>query len=188
MRLTKNPDINQMVFLRVIVFFFLIVFPSVGFTPSWNNSYCVFFVGYHLITTSFSYFFRGWNDAISYWSYWSMSHKQYIMYMYEHRYRFFSSYRLLEWKLHMANGGSWHTKRIGAGLLYFPIFIFLKYFYLHNLYIFINYHFQVHSMNYEVVFEILCSPRRWAFFWQVFLLIYQIGCSDTSTFWYCKCF
>ena len=26
----------------------------------------------------------------------NMSHKQYIMYMYEHRYRFFSSYRFLE--------------------------------------------------------------------------------------------
>ena len=36
--------------------------------------------------------------------------------MYEHRYRFFSSYRFLEWELHIANGGSWHTKRIGAGL------------------------------------------------------------------------
>ena len=50
----------------------------------------------------------------------NMFHKQYIMYMYEHRYRFFSSYRFLEWELHIANGGSWHTKRIGAGLLYSP--------------------------------------------------------------------
>ena len=32
--LSKNPDINQMVFPRVIVFFPLIVFPSAGFTPS----------------------------------------------------------------------------------------------------------------------------------------------------------
>ena len=31
---SKNPDINQMVFPRVIVFFPLIVFPSAGFTPS----------------------------------------------------------------------------------------------------------------------------------------------------------
>ena len=55
----------------------------------------------------------------------NMSHKQYIMYMYEHRYRFFSNYRFLEWELHIANGGSWHTKRIGAGLLYSPIWISL---------------------------------------------------------------
>ena len=34
MGLSKNPDINQMVFPRVIVFFPLIVFPSAGFTPS----------------------------------------------------------------------------------------------------------------------------------------------------------
>ena len=33
---------------------------------------------------------------------------------------FSSSYRFLEWELHIANGGSWHTKRIGAGLLYSP--------------------------------------------------------------------
>ena len=59
MGLSKNPDINQMVFPRVIVFFPLIVFPSAGFTPSWNNSYCVFFVGYHLTTTSFTSVFRG---------------------------------------------------------------------------------------------------------------------------------
>ena len=34
MGLSKNPDINQMVFPHVIDFFPLIVFPSAGFTPS----------------------------------------------------------------------------------------------------------------------------------------------------------
>ena len=32
------------------------------------------------------------------------------------RYRFVSSYRFLEWKQNMAHGGSWKTKRIGAGV------------------------------------------------------------------------
>ena len=37
--------------------------------------------------------------------------------MYEHRYRFFP----LSVFSSMANGGSWNTKRIGAGLLYSPM-------------------------------------------------------------------
>ena len=32
----------------------------------------------------------------------------------------FSSYRFFEWKLKMAHGGSWKTKRIGAGFLQTP--------------------------------------------------------------------
>ena len=34
--------------------------------------------------------------------------------------RFFSSYRFFEWKQKMAHGGSWKTKRIGAGFLQNP--------------------------------------------------------------------
>ena len=43
--------------------------------------------------------------------------------MYEHCYRFFASYRFLEWKLYIANRGSWNTKRIAAGLVQSPIWI-----------------------------------------------------------------
>ena len=35
-------------------------------------------------------------------------------------FRFFSSYRFFEWKQKMAHGGSWKTKRIGAGFLQNP--------------------------------------------------------------------
>ena len=50
----KKPDINQMVFADVIVFFPLIVFPGAGFTPSSSKSYCGFFGGCQLPTTSFT--------------------------------------------------------------------------------------------------------------------------------------
>ena len=119
MGLSKNPDINQMVFPRVIVFF-----SSYRFSKCWLHTLMKQFIlcflcgispYNHQLHICFSGKSLPAKLAAS-----NMSHKQYIMYMYEHRYRFFSSYRFLEWELHIANGGSWHTKRIGAGLLYSP--------------------------------------------------------------------
>ena len=121
MGLSKNPDINQMVFPRVIVFFLLSFFQVLASHPH-ETIHIVFSLWDITLQPPASHMFFGEKLASAKLAASNMSHKrQYIMYMYEHHYRFFSSYRFLEWELHIANGGSWHTKRIGAGLLYSPI-------------------------------------------------------------------
>ena len=200
-----------MVFLDVIVFFPLIVFPSTGFTPSSSNSYCGFFGGCQLPTTSFtSVFLENLVPAKLRFSY-AKQHVRYTQnevhiikseqcltrtifdtrsYRFHYRFvivlvhvphaanyqnigspldhikwlqhmdhspvskslekepesnrisscccfepvpetlfdiyvwaslSFFSSYLFFEWELNIANGGSWNTKRIAAGLFQSPI-------------------------------------------------------------------
>ena len=122
MGLSKNPDINQMVFPRVIVFSLLSFFQVLASHPH-ETIHIVFSLWDITLQPPASHLFFGEKLASAKLAASNMSHKQYIMYMYEHRYRYFSSYRFLEWELHIANGGSWHTKRIGAGLLYSPTWL-----------------------------------------------------------------
>ena len=118
----KTPISIKWCFHALSLFFPLMVCPSAGFTPSWNNI-IVFSLWDITLQPPASHLFFGEKLASAKLAASNMSHKQYIMYMYERRYRFFSSYRFFEWELHIANGGSWHTKRIGAGLLYSPKWI-----------------------------------------------------------------
>ena len=59
----KTPTSIKWCFHALSFFCPLIVFASAGFTPSWNNSYCVLIVGYHLTTTSFTSVFRMMRSA-----------------------------------------------------------------------------------------------------------------------------
>ena len=106
---------------HALSFFFLLSFFQVLASHPHETIYIVFSLWDITLQPPASHLFFGEKFASAKLAASNMSHKQYIMYMYEHRSRFFfPSYRFLEWKLHIANGGSWHTKRIGAGLLYSP--------------------------------------------------------------------
>ena len=89
MGLSKNPDINQMVFPRVIVFFFLLSFFQVLASHPHETIHIVFSLWDITLQPPASHLFFGEKLASAKLAASNMSHKQYIMYMYEHRYRFF---------------------------------------------------------------------------------------------------
>ena len=86
--LSKNPDINQMVFPRVIVFFLLSFFQVLASHPH-ETIHIVFSLWDITLQPPASHLFFGEKLASAKLAASNMSHKQYIMYMYEHRYRFF---------------------------------------------------------------------------------------------------
>ena len=89
MGLSKNPDINQMLVPRVIVFFFLLSFFQVLASHPHEIIHIVFSLWDITLQPPASHLFFGEKLASAKLAASSMSHKQYIMYMYEHRYRFF---------------------------------------------------------------------------------------------------
>ena len=86
--LSKNPDINQMVFPRVIVFFLLSFFQVLASHPH-ETIHIVFSLWDITLQPPASHLFFGEKLASAKLAASNMSHKQYIMYMYEHRYLFF---------------------------------------------------------------------------------------------------
>ena len=89
MGLSKNPDINQMVLPRVIVFFFLLSFFQVLASHPHETIHILFSLWDITLQPPASHLFFGEKLASAKLAASNMSHKQYIMYMYEHRYRFF---------------------------------------------------------------------------------------------------
>ena len=87
--LSKNPDINQMVFPRVIVFCFLLSFLQVLASHPHETIHIVFSLWDITLQPPASHLFFGEKLASAKLAASNMSHKQYIMYMYEHRYFFF---------------------------------------------------------------------------------------------------
>ena len=89
MGLSKNPHINQMVIPRVIIFFSLLSFFLVLASHPHETIHIVFSLWDITLQPPASHLFFGEKLASAKLAASNMSHKQYIMYMYEHSYRFF---------------------------------------------------------------------------------------------------
>ena len=93
--LSKTPISIKWCF-HALSFFFLLSFFQVLASHPHETIHIVFSLWDITLQPPASHLFFGEKLASAKLAASNMSHKQYIMYMYEHRYRFFSSYRFLE--------------------------------------------------------------------------------------------